>query len=700
MPSHGSAATTLNLGLVMYDNPIPNASGIEQRSAGGTTPAPGPDARKLDWALWALDHTRFYVFPLRPNDKPPLFEHWNYHATRDPKQVKRWWAAHPEANIGYAYFRSGHCMIDLDVKHPPINGVETWRALCQEHGETPTFSLRSGSGGFHIVYADPDGYVPTKGAIWRGIDTRGMNGFGVGLGSTIDGKAYAVEHDAPIAELPQWIKDHFGKTYAEKQEMVRVAAPIAEDEWDRPLSIDYAIEAIEADIAENGPPRIGDGSDGRAYEMCQRLLDYALTDATIVELLRERWQPTFSVSWYKEKLGNAHHYRQNAIGCDRPMGAAERFGDAIADHLARIVAEQKARREKYQFRTPEEDANVPPLEFWDEHKTLPRLPSGCSVIAYGPTGSHKTGVALKYCLDAVLNKGARVLYLAPEGAHGIRTTRLRIACRHRGKTLPDLSGHWHTMSTTPRLMIDGEIDELIEACRQNGFHPDIVVIDTLTRAAHGYDISAPQTGEGLITGMERLAAAFDAAVVAITHPGKDSTKGSIGSSLIESLAYAIWKITLKKATEEITLRVEKMKDGEADFSVHFAVERDERRVPVIVDGKAPVAPPAAEASPLDAPTASDHQSLRDRVIDALRLHTSPLTTARLSVLLVPKEPDENGEDHGRRLEALAKRLQRNAAISDKGKAGKLADLVQRARNGDMLYGGRWYLPDNIRNFAS
>jgi hypothetical protein len=200
--------------------------------------------------------------------------------------------------------------------------------------------------------------------------------------------------------------------------------------------------------------------------------------------------------------------------------------------------------------------------------------------------------------------------------------------------------------------------------------------------------------------MERLAAAFDAAVVAITHPGKDSTKGSIGSSLIESLAYAIWKITLKKATEEITLRVEKMKDGEADFSVHFAVERDERRVPVIVDGKAPVAPPAAEASPLDAPTASDHQSLRDRVIDALRLHTSPLTIARLSVLLVPKEPDENGEDHGRRLEALAKRLQRNAAISDKGKAGKLADLVQRARNGDMLYGGRWYLPDNIRNFAS
>src|SRR4051794_22760661 len=99
-------------------------------------------------------------------------------------------------------------------------------------------------------------------------------------------------------------------------------------------------------------------------------------------------------------------------------------------------------------------------------------------------------------------------------------------------------GAWHTFSTTPGLMNDPEMKELIEACQEQEFKPDIVVIDTLTRAAKGYDISAPQTGIGLVTGMEVLADAFKAVVVAITHPGKDASRGSIGSSLVESLAYA------------------------------------------------------------------------------------------------------------------------------------------------------------------
>jgi hypothetical protein len=169
---------------------------------------------------------------------------------------------------------------------------------------------------------------------------------------------------------------------------------------------------------------------------------------------------------------------------------------------------------------------------------------------------------MKECLDAVFSRGAKVLYLAPEGAHGIWTARLPAACKARSKSLDDLTGHWHTFAASPGLMNDRELIELVEACKSADFIPDIVVVDTMTRALAGYDISAPATGAGLIVGMEHLGEAFNALVIAITHPGKDATRGSIGSSLIESLAFAIWYVSLN-GDAAVFVKVDKMKDGPA-----------------------------------------------------------------------------------------------------------------------------------------
>jgi hypothetical protein len=703
--------------------PAASASAMPDSSLGMTKPPPGPDAPKLDWALWAIDRG-FNVFLLYPYGQGPKKKdgkepiHSCYDSTNDPNVATAWWTANPDANIGIAWFKSQHAAIDIDVKDGKP-GLDNWRALCEEHGNTPTLTLRTPSGGYHVVFYDPEGYIPNNTELWPGIDARAGGGYCAGPGSTVEGgKPYTVEHDTSIAPIPDWLVQHFGKTQKERQEQRRAAAPISEDEWDRPLSLDYARDHIRDDLLENGPPLMGQGSDGRTYEMCQRMLDYALTDATIVELLKAEWQPAFTLNWYKEKLGNAHHYRQNDIGYDRPKAASERFpssdediaayraspaGQAAAEKtkadLARIVAEQKVRREKYPFREPEEDANAKPIEFWDERKTLPRLPGGCNVIAYGQRSSHKSGVMLKYCLDAVFDKGARVLYLAPEGAHGIKTARLPAACKHRGKDIKDLRGRWRTFSVAPGLMNAAEIDELIEACRQNGFRPDIVVIDTLTRAAGAVDISAPLTGIGLTLGMERIAAAFDAAVVAITHPGKEEGRGSIGSSLVESLAFAIWHIGLKKGTEEITLRVEKMKDGEADFSVHFAVERDERRVPIVVAGKAT----AAFTLPASIqPDEDNRRDLREWVITTLRLRPKGekwVSTMVLANAMSPREDDEDGDARTRRLKTLCQRLLRNTKTSDRGKRGDLCDLVKRTKDGEMINDGAWFLPDHLRDFG-
>jgi hypothetical protein len=144
------------------------------------------------------------------------------------------------------------------------------------------------------------------------------------------------------------------------------------------------------------------------------------------------------------------------------------------------------------------------------------------------------------------------------------------ACRQRGKDIKMLDGCWHTFPKSPGLMNEKEIDDLIEACRAQDFLPDIIVIDTLTRSAGGADINSPTTGAGLLIGMERLAQAFDATVLAITHPGKDTDRGAIGSSLIESLAFGIWRVALDGKT--VWAEVEKMKEGPFGFSVPFKVE--------------------------------------------------------------------------------------------------------------------------------
>jgi hypothetical protein len=295
----------------------------------------------------------------------------------------------------------------------------------------------------------------------------------------------------------------------------------------------------------------------------------------------------------RERVAHAWDYARNLPG---EKTIAGKFGlhEASPERQAEIIAQCRAEypdqaspKRKWIFRTPAEDAEGPELTYWDKWRVTkkqgmaPRIIGGCSLVVCGERSSHKTGVVMKECLDAVFNEGAKVLYLALEGAHGIWKARLPAACEKRGKSLDDLTGKWHTFSMSPGLLNEAEIDEMIAECQAEGFLPDIVVIDTMTRAVKGFDINAPATGSGLIDGMERIGKAFDALVIAITHPGKDATKGSIGSSLIESLAFAIWCV--RRDGDAVFVEIQKMKDGPQDFTVPFKVVWTDSGVPVITD---------------------------------------------------------------------------------------------------------------------
>jgi hypothetical protein len=231
---------------------------------------------------------------------------------------------------------------------------------------------------------------------------------------------------------------------------------------------------------------------------------------------------------------------------------------------------------------------------------LPKVPGdGCAVVVVGKKQAHKTGVLLHDCLTAVREKGAKVLYLAAEGGHGIKTRRLPAYCKRQGVSLADLRGKWWTFSSSPNLLDEVELEAFLEHCAENDCKPDIVVIDTLTRATGDADICSPSVGSNIVTAMERMAQGFGGAtVIGVTHPPKNA-KGdaAIGSVQLENLAYAVLRVK-REEDGVVQLTVHAMKDGPADHVISFQVEGggDETdEPPVVVETGAIAARGAAKA---------------------------------------------------------------------------------------------------------
>ena len=82
--------------------------------------------------------------------KHPSTPHGVKDATTDPEQIKSWWAASPDANIGIATgSESGILVLDID---PRNGGAESLKRLEKELGPLPnTVTTITGGGGQHLI---------------------------------------------------------------------------------------------------------------------------------------------------------------------------------------------------------------------------------------------------------------------------------------------------------------------------------------------------------------------------------------------------------------------------------------------------------------------------------------------------------------------------------------------------------------------
>lgn len=133
----------------------------------------------------------FKVFPLRENDKRPLFKgSAQTQGTTDLNQIRDIWTQHPNANIGIAT-GDGLTVIDVDtITAHGVDGENSMLVYQVDYGFiNETLEVTTPTGGKHYYYLTDNEYS-NKASILPGFDVRGLGGYVVGPGSTINGTLY------------------------------------------------------------------------------------------------------------------------------------------------------------------------------------------------------------------------------------------------------------------------------------------------------------------------------------------------------------------------------------------------------------------------------------------------------------------------------------------------------------------------------
>jgi hypothetical protein len=548
---------------------------------------------RYEMLQYALEYARrgWPVFPLLPGRKEPAIPKSEggrgyLDATTDEAIIRAWWKRWPDANIGFCPEYAGLFAIDIE------------RECADTKAYPDTLEARSASGGTHLLYQGSGPSTVKK--IGLHVDTRGVGGYIVLAPSKVDTRdekaaadptrcgSYEWTELRKPAPIPAWLIQKLNR-FKSTGEPRRTPS-------DREIDTPERLSRVKMLCHARPPGVIGLGSRMATLALANSCLDWC-SHEVVIDAVVEHWMPRCRPEgcWDEEwitKIVNSIRQRSNGswVGRHDDVGCNENGGTSIGAYDPSIVSGllkggshmngspavgnglNKSPRKLFQWRTPEEAANAPPLTYWDDQKTMPKVP-GILVVS-GPQKTHKTGLVIKKCLDA-LDRGAFILYVAAEGGYGIDTARLPKVRDQRGWPWDKLNAKWRTLAAPFNILV--QLPSLIE---EAPFTPNVVVFDTLTRVAGAADLNTAQAVQMIYGACDHLMETWGCLVIFIHHPKRDG-KGASGSVQIENSAYATWHISVENETEVICW-VDKMKDGKAEFEVRYRADMS-NGAPVILD---------------------------------------------------------------------------------------------------------------------
>jgi hypothetical protein len=448
------------------------------------------------------------VFPLVPQGKLPLISKQQggrgfLDATTDLDQVRRWWSAHPRANIGGVPASAGLVALDIDTP-------DCWR-LAQELGllSEPTHVVVTGGTSegaetAHFYFRHP---APPDGSkLGNTIIVRGAHGYVV-LPPSVHPSGLAYRSDTTIADaipLP-------GRAV-----LALVQAQATQGATERTA------------VALTTPATVG-GRHAALVTLAGHLAGHGMLEHGLT--LLHGYNRTMCVPPKSDQeVADIWEYTARREVTKRTARAAEL--DQV--DLSGLVAIEPAMRQRTVLRVSElmqEPATIPYIV----HELLPEQALG---VLWADAGVGKTFVTLDIALHVALGRPWQgratvqtpVLWVVGEGFLGMRA-RVAAWCAEHAVEPEELEDwlvvrrvSWDITSQAARYEVALELEAL-------AFQPHLVVIDTLSsNAGTGMDDSSTKDMKALMDAARLLRDHTPATVLFTHHTGLADKSRMRGSS--------------------------------------------------------------------------------------------------------------------------------------------------------------------------
>lgn len=514
----------------------------------------------------------WFVFPIREGDTAkqkwvPLVK-WGTEASADPVRIMEWQKRYPSASWGIATGPSGLFVLDIDP-----SGLKWWAERLKDEAfakaMASTYQVQTPRGGYHLYFKNPDGYRNSASEIAQGVDGRGVGGFVVAAGTQRKDGCYKALNDFEPIEIPESLKKLLPKPKERKP------APDLKSGEDLPRNVQWGEELLRGYVAAGDIAIEGDGGNNKTFKVACSLLDKGLSEATVLDLMAEEWNPHCQPPWDLADLAriiyNAGEYGEETKGSKGFSAGSDLFGDRLEQ------------LKKFAEKTEKHSASKWTIEHtWDIRDTLPDpswlvkdfLPSVGAGLIYGRSGSLKSFLALDMALSLASGKPRHwtlapepqdVLYFMGEGLNGMLKTRQ--PAWEKLNDVMERPRFYSSRQGLPSISNETAWLELKQAWEKLDIHPKLIVLDTAAVMMLGLKNSSDDDVGQATKFMLDMASLYQCCVVGIHHEGKDANKDERGSSAWR--ANLDFSINAIKTSTGCTLYVHKQRDFDYDRELPF-----------------------------------------------------------------------------------------------------------------------------------
>jgi energy-coupling factor transporter ATP-binding protein EcfA2 len=488
----------------------------------------------------ALEYASFgwHVLPVLPNEKLPASLHGVNDATTDPEQIKRWWTANPDFNIGIAAGeKSGLIVFDID---PRNGGDESWKEWTEAHGGQPDgLSQMTAGGGVHYLAEYTPAIRSCK--IGDGIDVLSDGRYFLAAPSKIGDREYyfdGTHEDVPFEIPARWLS-----AYVEK--------------------VNDRTSKITAGSIIRGNRNDGLAAIAGAMRNLGMAEDEIL--AALTKINENRCEVPLATSEVNQIARSIGRYEP-----DGDLAASAALGSMAAAELLRGGSSDYFLTKASSFLS-----QPAPLQWTIKHW----IPEGGLSMLYGESGAGKTFITLDMaCCIATGRewKGNRtkpgvVVYLCGEGNFGFRLRVAAWAKKYDTTGLDNLIVSNRAIDLNSMTAMD-----IVKAVHDVTNDPvSIVFIDTLNNHMAGDENSAKDTRQ-LVNACKTVISELRCSVCLnhhIGHGGEAKGRARGSSAWKASLDSSI--LISQGSSDIVTVSSTKMKDAKPPAELHGRLEQVE-----------------------------------------------------------------------------------------------------------------------------